>query len=148
VAENSSKPSPARRGLRAESAETNRNGPPAPASTTTDAQLPVKPLEGLDRASTAASSTGETGQTEYQQAMQILHRTGSSADKGQAVRLLWASVEKGNASAEVALANLYWHGDGVGRNCDQTRILLTAASRKGNGEAQKELAKFQREGCE
>jgi len=36
----------------------------------------------------------------------------------------------------------------VARNCDQARILFTAAARKGSSEAQKQLREFQREGCE
>lgn len=66
----------------------------------------------------------------------------------EAVRLLWVAVERGNSSAEVALANLYWKGEGVAKNCDQTRILLSAAARKGNAEAKKQLEQLNREGCE
>jgi TPR repeat protein len=80
--------------------------------------------------------------------MQLLRGKNAAADTPEAVRLLWISVEKGHPSAEVALADLYWHGRGVVRNCDQTRILLSAAARKGNSEAQKRLQQFQREGCE
>jgi TPR repeat protein len=64
------------------------------------------------------------------------------------VRLLWISVEKGNASAELTLAELYWHGEGVTHNCDQTRILLSAAARKGNVDALRRLQQFQQQGCE
>ena len=64
------------------------------------------------------------------------------------MRLLWTAVEKGNSKAEVSLAELYRRGEGVTRNCDQTRILLTAAARKGNAEAQRRLDKFLRAGCE
>lgn len=81
---------------------------------------------------------------EYSKAQQLLH----AGDTSEAVRLLWISVEKGNASAELTLAELYWHGKGVARNCDQTRILLSAAARKGNTDAQKLLHLFEREGCE
>lgn len=108
---------------------------------------PITPLFGLS--SPAASETGpEAGLAEYNQAMRILHGKNASGDTSEAVRLLWDSVEKGNASAELALAELYWRGQGVARNCDQTRILLSAAARKGNADAQKRLRQFQREGCE
>jgi len=103
----------------------------------------VTPLSGP--ASPAASdTTPETGSMEYSKAQQLLH----AGDTSEAVRLLWISVEKGNASAELTLAELYWHGKGVARNCDQTRILLSAAARKGNTDAQKLLHLFEREGCE
>jgi hypothetical protein len=89
----------------------------------------------------------ESGQPEYLQALQIL-RANSGIGTVEVVRLLWISVEKGNPSAEIVLADLYWHAKGVARNCDQTRILLSAAARKGSAVAQKQLQQFQQEGCE
>jgi TPR repeat protein len=49
--------------------------------------------------------------------------------------------------AEIALADLFRQGRGVARNCDQAKILLSAAARKGSAEAQKRLAEFERQGC-
>jgi len=89
----------------------------------------------------------DPGQSEYLQAEQLL-RANSGVGTGEAVQLLWISVEKGNPYAEIALADLYWHGRGVPKNCDQTRILLAAAARKGNPEAHRRLEQFQQEGCE
>lgn len=97
--------------------------------------------------SPAAQSDQEPGQSEYLQAQELL-RANSGAGTAQAVQLLWTSVEKGNSSAEIALADLYWHARGVARNCDQTRILLTAAARKGSTEAQRQLQQLQQDGCE
>ncbi len=108
---------------------------------------PVTPLAGMSSPTTSESGP-ETGSMEYAKAMQLLHGKEGNVDPSEAVRLLWISVEKGNSSAELTLAELYWHGEGVARNCDQTRILLSAAARKGNAEAQKRLKQFQREGCE
>jgi len=71
----------------------------------------------------------------------------SEVELAVAVRLLWAAVEKGNAEAEVALAELYRDGKGVPRNCDQARILLSAAARKGSAEAQKHLVELRQESC-
>lgn len=90
----------------------------------------------------------DTGQQEYQQAEDILRRKGGELELAVAVRLLWAAVEKGNADAEVALAGLYRQGKGVAKNCDQARILLSTAARKGSAEGQKHLAELVREGCE
>jgi hypothetical protein len=108
---------------------------------------PVTPLSGIPAPPTSNEGP-EAGQTEYAQAMQILRGKSSGADQSEVVRLLWISVEKGNLSAELALAEMYWYGMGVARNCDQTRILLNAAARKGSAEAQKWLQDFQRQGCE
>jgi hypothetical protein len=112
-------------------------GTPAPVTPLADITLPSSPEVSFD-----------AGQSEYLQAMQLLRGRNSRTDTPEAVRLLWIAIEKGNPSAEVTLADLYWHGRGVARNCDQTRILLTAAARKGSNEAQKRLQQFQREGCE
>jgi TPR repeat protein len=92
--------------------------------------------------------SSEPGQQEFLQAQEILKNKNREGALPEAVRLLWVAVEKGNSGAEMALAELYWHGQGVSRNCDQAKILLTAAARKGNAEGKKQLEQFQREGCE
>lgn len=139
-------------------------GPSAPSTNKPDPNAEVTPLgetvpslpETHKNASPAGSvaPTGEpdnvqeTGSSEYAHALQLLHDKNREADLSEAVRLLWISVEKGNPSAELTLAELYWRGEGVARNCDQTRILLSAAARKGNADAEKLLRQFEREGCE
>ena len=124
------------------------NNPQSPLSSVPRNELPpTTPLSGMSTLPSSDVSQG-TGQEEYVEAMQLLRGKNAAADTSEAVRLLWISVEKGHPNAEVALADLYWHGRGVVRNCDQTRILLSAAARKGNSEAQKRLQQFQREGCE
>ena len=112
-----------------------------------NATPPVAPLSSM-KAPSSSNPGEDSGQLEYAQAMQILRGRSSGEDQSEVVRLLWIAVEKGNPNAELALAEMYWHGQGVGRNCDQTRILLSAAARKGSAEARKRLQKFQREGCE
>jgi len=108
------------------------------------ASVPSAPVTPLS----SPEPSPDSGQAEYLQAVQLLRGRSSRSDAVEAVRLLWIAVEKGNPSAEVSLADLYWHGQGVARNCDQARILFTAAARKGSSEAQKQLREFQREGCE
>ncbi len=54
-------------------------------------------------------------------------RAGSRADhKAAAVKLLWSAIENGNREAELQLAYVYLRGEGVPKNCEQTRILLRA----------------------
>jgi len=79
--------------------------------------------------------------------LQILRAPSRAAELPEAIRLLWVAVEKGNTSAEIDLAELFRQGSGVAKNCDQTRILLSAAARKGSAEARKRLEAFLREGC-
>ena len=110
--------------------------PSSPATNKAPAQKPASELES------------EPGEQEYLQAQDLLKSGDRDGGFQEAVRLLWIAVEKGNSKAEVSLAELYRRGEGVTRNCDQTRILLTAAARKGNADAQRRLDKFLREGCE
>jgi hypothetical protein len=44
---------------------------------------------------------------------------------------LWKSVRSGSARAEVTLAKLYLDGNTVPQSCEQTHMLLLAASKKG-----------------
>jgi hypothetical protein len=97
--------------------------------------------------STAPEGAAEPGGQEFQAARSILRSQNREAEVPDAVRLLWAAIEKGSTSAEVTLAELYRTGRGVRKNCDQTRILLTAAANRGNPEAKRQLANFMAEGC-
>jgi len=115
-----------------------------------DAPGALVPLTEVTRSPSPASpadNSAETGQQEYLQALQILRSPSRSAEISAAVRLLWIAVEKGNTAAEIDLAELFRTGRGVAKNCDQTRILLSAAARKGSAEARKRLEAFQRAGC-
>ena len=70
-----------------------------------------------------------------------------SQDPAEEVRALWSAVGQGNTSAEVTLAKLYLIGGGVTKNCDQARVLLRAAAKKGNSEAIAKLSQITRQGC-
>ena len=60
---------------------------------------------------------------------------------------LWSAVQGGNVQAALTLADRYLRGDGVPVNCDQARVLLLVASKKGNAQAIKELRELDRTGC-
>jgi hypothetical protein len=69
-------------------------------------------------------------------------------NSAEAAKWLWKAVAKHNADATLLLADLYLKGDGVSKNCDQARVLLDAAARKGMknaGERLRHLAAF---GCQ
>ena len=68
-------------------------------------------------------------------------------DPADEVRALWSAVGQGNTAAEVTLAKLYLIGGGVPKNCDQARVLLKAAAKKGNSEAISKLSQITRQGC-
>ncbi len=71
----------------------------------------------------------------------------ASRDRSALARQLWSALAAGDDSAEVPLARLYLQGDGVPRNCEQARVLLRAASKKGNVAAIQQLRQLGIKGC-
>ncbi|MGB7133339.1 MAG: hypothetical protein WBD59_21190 [Candidatus Sulfotelmatobacter sp.] len=68
-------------------------------------------------------------------------------DTRQALPLLWDAVAKGNGPATLVLSDLYLRGDGVAQNCDQARVLLDIAAKKGAKGAGERLRHLQAFGC-
>jgi len=90
----------------------------------------------------ATAAAKENGSSEVAEAQRQL----AARNPEVAARLLWNSVRKQNAGAELLLADLYARGEGVGKNCEQARLLLVAAAKKGVGEAAQKLRSFQSTG--
>ena len=88
------------------------------------------------------------GEKELSVAEQYLYgEDGKRRDTAEASKWLWKSVAKQNDKAMKLLADLYLKGDGVAKNCEQARVLLYSAARKGTsgaGESLRDLAAF---GC-
>jgi len=129
------------------------NTPPQPKNSRTSTTAAASaPLPATNRTTTYAAppipAPDLAGQQEYLSAQEILKNNNTETNLPEAVHLLWVAVEKGNSNAEVLLAELYRTGQGVTKSCDQTKILLTAAAKKGNSEAQRHLGQFEKEGCE
>lgn len=59
-----------------------------------------------------------------------------------AARLLWKAVGRNNTEAALSLSQLYARGEGVVKNCDQARILLVAAAKRGSSAAAQQLRHF------
>jgi len=72
---------------------------------------------------------------------------GSAKKSVASPQQLWSAVEVGNVQAALTLADLYLRGDGVPLNCDQARVLLLVASKKGSAQAMKELREMDTTGC-
>ena len=101
-----------------------------------------------ERKSQAASVPG-SGAEELATAQGYLSGTeGQQRNRAEAAKWLWKAVAKHNADATLLLADLYLKGQGVGKNCDQARILLDAAARKGMKDAGERLRHLQAFGCE
>jgi hypothetical protein len=109
---------------------------------------------GIPAAATfpAGVSTGMSkaaGSEELAVAKNYLNGNGSNPrDTSEAARWLWKAVAKKNAEAAGLLATLYLEGDGIPKNCDQARLLLDAAARKGIKGAAERLGHLQAFGCQ
>jgi len=89
----------------------------------------------------------ESNFEEHQASAQPRESRRISLDHSELARRLWTAVEAGDSNAEVSLAQLYLKGDGVPRNCEQARVLLRAASKKGNAEALQQYRKLNYAAC-
>jgi hypothetical protein len=100
---------------------------------------------------TPPEPTSETGPAngarELILARHYLDGKDGTRDTPEAVKWLWKAVGKQNTSAVILLADLYIRGDGVPKNCDQARLLLTAAAKRGTNEAATKLRTLDSNGC-
>lgn len=93
---------------------------------------------------TAEASTIDNGSSELAEARRNL----AAHDSADASKWLWKAIAKHNGEATVLLADLYLKGDGVAKNCDQARVLLDSAARKGVAGAGERLRNLQAFGCQ
>ena len=130
----------------------------APAAPSPNVNVPEIPSHSADAAQSAAAARAqsaslktavpaERGNKEFERARELLAGRTSPPDAGQASVWLWKAVAKHNAPAMLLLADLYARGDGVPRSCEQARILLTAALKRGSAEANQKLQELQTSGC-
>jgi TPR repeat protein len=112
---------------------------PAPQSAESPSATPSSP---------AISAKGN-GTEELAIALSYLNGTpGKARDDGEAAKWLWKSVAKHNDTAALMLSDLYLRGSGVGKNCDQARLLLDAAARKNVAGAAERLRNLQAFSCQ
>jgi hypothetical protein len=128
-------------------AASDKTPPPQLKGATPGSLVPLTQVTRPPALAPPTHNSVEAGQQEYLEALQILRSPRRASEVPAAIQLLWVAVEKGNTGAEIDLAELFRQGRGVAKNCDQTRILLSAAARKGNEEARKRLEALRREGC-
>jgi hypothetical protein len=94
-------------------------------------------------ATTAPIAAASFGAEENAEAQKYL----TQRNPAEAAQWLWKAVAKGNAGATVTLADLYLHGEGVPKNCDQGRLLLDIGAKKGAHGAAERLRNLQAFGC-
>jgi hypothetical protein len=126
--------------------------PAATATQTTGGGTPgaASASAGVGTANTdAGGPTGpdDSGDAALATGLQYLREDGGPTVTNVAVKWLWASVEKGNTKAAIILADLYVWGRGVPQNCEQARVLLIAASKRGSAEAAQRLQDMESDGC-
>jgi hypothetical protein len=98
---------------------------------------------------TTPSALVGNGGEELAMAQRYLNGTeGQERNRAEGAKWLWKAVAKHNADATLLLSDLYLKGDGVGKNCDQARVLLDAAARKGVKDAGDRLRHLQAFGCD
>jgi len=121
---------------------------PAKSETTEDgsgaANQPTAKREKAPAARPVSKPIATNGSEELSRAQQYLDGRNSA----QAAPWLWKSVSKHNGPATLLLADLYLKGDGVSKNCDQARILLDSAARKGVAGAGERLRHLSAFGCQ
>jgi TPR repeat protein len=89
----------------------------------------------------------ESSAPDLRLAQRYLGGTMGVRDPSEAAKLLWKAVSKQNIAAAVLLSNLYLRGDGVPRSCDQARLLLVAAAKRGSPLAAQQLRNLESQGC-
>lgn len=106
--------------------------------------------EGPDESAKASPpATGRGGAEELALAQRYLSgASGQRRDTAEAAKWLWKSIAKHNGQATLLLADLYLKGDGVPKNCDQARVLLYSAARKGLQGAGERLRNLPAFGCQ
>ena len=115
----------------------------------TSAQRAIVPTNAAEEKVNPLSDHIGHGAEELAIAESYLSRTqGKARDSTEAAQWLWKSVGKQNAAAALLLSDLYVTGDGVPRNCDQARLLLDAAARKGVPGAGERIRDLPNVGCQ
>lgn len=136
--------------------------PVATSPAAAEASSPAKSTSGTDEATTTREPAALSAQPMTQSApgpgngsqeLAIARdfldgANGRVHNQAQAAQWLWKAVGKQNVEATVILSNLYLHGDGVPKNCDQARLLLDAAAIKGRKDAAAQLRNLRAFGCE
>lgn len=122
----------------------------APAKPTASKPAPNRAPQAATANSNPADSAGQlSGAAELAVAEKYLNaRPGTARDPREASVWLWKAVAQKNPTATLLLSDLYLRGEGVSKSCDQARLLLDAAARKGNAAAAERLRNLPAFGCQ
>ncbi|MGB8986181.1 MAG: zinc ribbon domain-containing protein [Candidatus Sulfotelmatobacter sp.] len=144
----SAAPSQNRTGVPSENDRGVKNQHPQQVARTRPVTHAVPATQNPSAANPATDMAGQNGSEELAAAEKYLNAgPGGARDSQQAAMLLWKAVAKQNLTATLLLSDLYLRGDGVSKSCDQARLLLDAAARKGAAAAAERLRNLQAFGC-
>lgn len=132
----------------------NRGSQAPPAANEAQAAVPDT-ASGTAKASPSQTGPPQTasvpnplnGAAELAMAEDFLSGRTHPRNSEEAAKYLWRAVGKENRSAIMLLSTMYLVGDGVPKSCDQARLLLSAAARKGVPQAADKLRDLLRSGC-
>jgi len=111
---------------------------------------PVEKTSAIPPAAAASAERPVSGNGSEELAMAQRYLSGGNGlarDGAEASKWLWKSIAKHNGEATLLLADLYLRGEGVSKNCDQARVLLDSAARKGVAGATERLRNLRAFGC-
>ena len=135
-------PAPSREPIANDAGQTNLEANSVSATAPPSTTRPVEPVPQ------AQSAKGD-GAEELAIGRNFLNGThGAARDSTEAAKWLWKSVRKQNPAAALMLSDLYLHGNGVPKSCDQARLLLESAARKGAAGAAERLRNLPAFGCQ
>lgn len=138
-----------------ESRRQEDHNPPASADSGNRAVVPPGVQAATQRSTLLSAPTGhstvaalESSSPDLRLAQRYLSGSTGVRDPSEAAKLLWRAVGKQNATAAILLSDLYMRGDGVPRSCDQARLLLVAAAKRGSPLAAQQLRNLESQGCQ
>jgi hypothetical protein len=101
--------------------------------------IPAQPASEVAPSQPQTASSSDDGRDELDQGRRYLEGEGVPRNSWMASQWLWKAVAKQNGDAVLLLSDLYARGDGVPHSCEQARLLLIAAAKKGSSAAAQKL---------
>jgi hypothetical protein len=145
----------AKSGLSSERSERNEELSHATTSSDDTARIkkastltPVSASVAAQRPATTTSPQDDGGRELAVAQNYLSSAPGRVRDSTEAAKWLWQAVRKENPAATLILSDLYLRGDGVPKSCDQGRLLLNAAGRRGVPGAGERIRNLQAFGCQ
>lgn len=137
-----------------ESRKREAHNPPVASDASNPAVVPPGVQAATQRSTLLSTPAGhsisglESSSPDLRLAQRYLGGSMGVRDPSEAAKLLWKAVRKQNSTAAILLSDLYMRGDGVPRSCDQARLLLVAAAKRGSPLAAQQLRNLESQGCQ